>query len=415
MKELCAFGKIQVMPDMTPMRWPAQWDAGQIDLLKGSSVNCIVVAPGPVADQASQAGFKVVAPAKAPEGVTLLEGVWPGIRFSRFGGRDTVSAGPTGEPWVDSNVWPVRLAQARTPGTRVWVRALPRDNNMQPGPFIAAMADAAVAGGQWIIHLSESLATGMAERKSEANQAWKSIAGAAGFFAQKRNWSHYQPEAVPGVLSDFKTPKAQDALNMITRSGQQYRIVMKEGLRPEWLAGLKAVVDPDAAIPPAAVRAAVLDFVNSGGILVAGPEWGAIPGGVPSGPHPRFDMFKLGKGTAAISKSALNDPYLLATDAGVIISHKHDLLRFWNGGPLSAVFSAAPDRNRGLVQIAFYSNRPATGDTSLWVAGPWKAARMLTFAEPLGRAAKVTRTQRDGLEINLPGSIISYVALELEA
>jgi hypothetical protein len=398
---------------LNPMRWPAQWNAAHIDLLKGTPVNCVVVASGPISEQLAEAGYKVIAPAKAPEGVTLLEGTWPGIRFSRFGGRDTVSAGPTGEPWVDSNVWPVRLAQARTPGTQVWVRALPRDNNMLPGPFIAAMADAAVAGGQWIITLSESLATGIAERKTEAIQAWKSITGAAAFFAQKRDWSDFQPEAVPGVLSDFKTSKAQDALNLITRSGQQYRIVLREGLRPEGLAGLKAIIDPDATVPPPAVRATVLDFVNSGGILVAGPEWGAITGAVPSGPHPRFDIFKVGQGTAAISRNAMNDPYLLATDAGIIISHRHDLLRFWNGGPLSAVFSSGKDRKRGLVQIAFYSNRPATGDTSLWVAGPWKAARMLTPADPGGRPAQAVQ-QRDGLEINLPGAA-GYIALELEA
>ena len=262
---------------------------------------------------------------------------------------------------------------------------------------------------------SESMATGIAGRNVEALRAWQRITQAARFFADRQAWKTYQPEAVPGILSDFTTVPAREVLNLIARTGQQYRIVLKEKFSADSLQGLKAVVDPDPEPPAPALRAAVLHFVNEGGTLVAGPAWGTVPGAVTaeSAPHPRYSVAKLGKGTLAISKGPIGDPYLFASDAGILISHRHDLLRFWNGGPLSAVYSSAPDSKRAAVQMVFYSNRPAVGDTSVRIAGPYRTARLYTLDNPTPRAVQATQ-QNGAIEINLPGST-SYIALELEA
>ena len=86
------------------------------------------------------------------------------------------------------------------------------------------------------------------------------------------------------------------------------------------------------------------------------------------------------------------------------MSHRYDLLRFFNGGALQAYYS------RGLVQILFYANQPAV-DTSLWVAGNYKSARLWTLegARPIALAAELVR---DGIELHLPGAM-RYAAIEL--
>ncbi|MES1261061.1 MAG: hypothetical protein ABUS49_04925 [Acidobacteriota bacterium] len=405
-----------MISEWTPLRWPPAWrQASDLNLLKDTPVNCLVMDPGPLAEQAAKSGFQVVRPGAAPPGVVLLEGVWPGIRVSRFGAHDAASAGPTGEPWVDSNVWPVRLAQARNPGAAIWVKTAPRDNTLLNGAsLITCMADAALAGGHWIITLTEGLAAALAERRPDALQTWKQIAGAAGYFSAKKEWREYEPAAVPGILSDFATSGSHELLNLTTRAGQQYRVLLKEKFSARSLAGLKAVVSPDTVAPSPAIRSQVAGFVNDGGMLIAGPEWGPVPGSVlTAATHPRYSVFRLGKGSLAIAKEALTDPYLLVNDMGILISHRHDLLRFWNGGPLSALYSAAENREKAAVQVVFYSNRPAGVDTSLRIAGNFTTVRLSTLDQPVPRALRALQ-KKDAVEINLPGTA-GYIAIELEA
>ena len=399
------------------MRWPAEWkDPSSVRFLKGTPVDALIMDPGPLARQVEQSGFKVLRPTEAPPGIFIVEGVWPGIRLtSRFGSKDVVSTGPTGEPWVDSNLAPIRLAQARQPaGTAIWVRATPRENSLRAEPLVAAAGDAAVAGGQWVIALPPALATGLAAGNAQALQTWKTVTETAAFFAQKREWNRYQPEAVPGILSDFAGARQMDVMHLIARAGQQFRVVLKQKFNPAALAGLKAVIDPDPASPPGSLRRDVLNFVGEGGMLIAGPEWGEIRGSSPSEtPHPRFRLATLGKGSVAISRAPLGDPYLFASDTGILISHRHDLLRFWNGGPLSATYATAAGRKKALVQTVFYSGRDPGGDTAVRVAGPWKTAMLSTVDQPTARPVRTLR-QQDGLEIHLPGTA-GYIALELEA
>src|SRR5580692_8939477 len=115
----------------TPMRWPTAWtDSSALDLIKGSAIDYLLIENGEqfesVRTQARQAGLRIGVPDEAPSGVTLVKGQWPGVRAAR-GDAGRVTAGPTGEPWVDSNGWQVRLAAALHPQAAVWVNAPPPD------------------------------------------------------------------------------------------------------------------------------------------------------------------------------------------------------------------------------------------------------------------------------------------------
>ena len=121
------------------MQWPGKWkDLSALDLLKGSAVNVLVVDPGdefePVRAGAKERGLKAAARDALPQGVAMVKGEWPGVRIAKRG-TDS-AAGPTGEPWVDSNGSAIRMAKALHPETAVWIDAPPpEDRALTPDFF----------------------------------------------------------------------------------------------------------------------------------------------------------------------------------------------------------------------------------------------------------------------------------------
>src|SRR6266850_5188453 len=253
----------------TPMRWPSAWlDPSALELLKGTAIDSLVMENqselATVRAQARQAGLTIVDPDSPPSGITVVKGQWPGIKMSRSGGADA-DAGPTGVPWVDSNGWAIRLAAAFSPESEIWVNAAPKENLRSANAYLIAIADSAAYGGRWIIELDTQLAAGIAARQSESIQTWKNnINAAAGFFAAHKAWADYVPEAVVGVISDFAGKNkslSRELLNLLGRSGQHYRIIIKDRIEP--FTGLRALIYAEVEPPSSDLRKKILDFVDA--------------------------------------------------------------------------------------------------------------------------------------------------------
>ena len=390
-------------------------------LLKGTVINCLLIDPHQnletVAAHARHERFEVVGPASLPNDVTVVTGEWPGIKLTQSGELDLVSAGPTGAPWVDSNGWRVRLAATLHSGNDIWVDANPTAPRLFPESYVLGVADAAAYGGRWIITLDERLAQDIAVQKQEALDTWKKLTTAAGFFSAHKAWPAFQPEAVLGVISDFSGENeffSNELLNLVARSNQQYRILLRSQVSQASLAGLRAVLYSDTQAPSRDLRKQILGFVEDGGMLITGPNWGELTDLSSSGDgYPGYSQRIVGKGRLAIAKDALADPFFVAHDATVLISHRYDLLRFWNGGAVASYYTMAPNRKEAVVQVLLYANGPPRSDVSLRVAGQYRAARLWTLDRPT--AGKVDmETQKGAVELHLP-AISQYAAVELEA
>jgi hypothetical protein len=397
---------------LNPMRWPYAWSSASLERLKGSGIDCLIGVPAELTPAARSAGFTVVAAGETPQGVNVLTGVWPGIRIS--GSNNSVSAGPTGEPWVDSNVWRVRLARARKPEAAVWIQAEP-DPKATPSAlaYTAAIADAALTGGRWIVSLDTRFAGEIAAQKPEALATWRKIVSTTKFFAEHGVWDAYQPAAVLGIVSEFSNSFDEEALNLITRSGQQYRVIPLERLRAEELAGLRAALVIGEK-PPVRTAVAVLNaFAAAGGQIVADRWWNTSGlAAQKDSPHPRFERFRVGKGGIAVSKTELADPYLLASDVAILVSHRYDPVRFWNGGALSAYYSASNDKRRAVLQTLFYADRPPE-TAGLRIAGDYRRATLsMPDWDASGPIAVIP--QPGAVEVHLP-RISQYAAIELSA
>src|SRR5450759_1649933 len=157
----------------SPIRWPNSWkDPAFVGLLKGTAINCLLVERsadlGLVVAQAQRDGLQIADAASPPAGVVVIEGEWPGVKMSPSGAVDQVSAGPTGNPWVDSNGWKIRLAAELNPEAVVWIDAAPKEPRLFTESYLVGIADSAAYGGRWIVSLDTQLAAGIAGQERKA-------------------------------------------------------------------------------------------------------------------------------------------------------------------------------------------------------------------------------------------------------
>jgi hypothetical protein len=364
----------------TPMRWPDAWqDPALLDLLKGTAIDCLLISPSQelaaVRVRARNEGYE----GAAPSGVSIIQGEWPGVRM----GRGDAGAGPTGVPWVNSNGWAIRLAMALNPEVTVWVEASPAANTfVTADSYLIAIADSAAHGGRWIVSLDAALAASLAAGKREAQRPWKRILETTAFFAARKMWSSYTPVANIGVVSDFTGPNeffSHELLNLLARAGAHAKPVP---IATASFQGLRAIIYPDAAPPSEVLRRQMETFVKSGGLVMTS------------------------------ERRQPDDPYVWANDAVVMVSHRYDLVRFWNGGATGSFVATSPDRKQTVVHLLFYSMRGPDSAT-VRVAGRFRTAQAATVEHPAVENVEI-QSQKDAMEVHLP-PVSQYVALELES
>jgi hypothetical protein len=407
--------------DFIPFAWPGEWtDPAALKLLENTPVNTVIVENKQKLAAVVQAGesrnLKFFEKSAPPAGVELIKGVWPGIRISKD--RDNVSGGPTGAPWVDSNGWSVQLARAQKPGKSIWVWSeIEKNQVVRPEMHILAVADAASRGGVWLASFTDELRKGVEVRSSEAMSVWQRMTASMAFFAARlKQWSALEIHGVLGVVSDFSGGNefmSTEVLNLTARQNQPYKILEKGKLTDASLKGLVAVIYPDDEAPTPELRKRLLAFVDAGGVLIAGPKWGEEKGPDAGGdPHPRFSMVRRGKGRIAVARE-FDDPFLVASDSRILMSHRYDLVRFWNSGSLCANILLAADGKRAIVHMINYATRPGRDLLSCRIAGPWRSAKFLSVEKPEPAALETVR-EKDALELHLP-AIPVYGAVDLVA
>ena len=173
-----------------------------------------------------------------------------------------------------------------------------------------------------------------------------------------QRWDAYTPAAAVGVVSSFTGKDeffSHELLNLLDRAGQHYLVLRKESLTAANVRGLRAVIYADADAPSPALRKELTAFVEAGGLLITTPVWGDAP--TKNADHPRYYGWAAGKGRIARSIAPPDDPYQMANDAVLLVSHRYDLVRFWNAGAAGSYYAVSPDRKQAVVHLLFYANR----------------------------------------------------------
>jgi hypothetical protein len=352
------------------------------------------------------------------------ENVWPGIASQGLNSQDwrregeTQAAGPTSEPWIDSNGWFLRLAKVRAPSKTPWLLLDP------PGPpdvvladaYLRAVADAGSFCGRWILSLDDTLRASLAQKDPGAMGTWKAIAGAVAFFAKHSQWETYSPVGLVGVISDFSGDNEMigtETLNLMVRMSVPFRIIEKSKLATAPLTGYKALISVDDTMPELAARKRLLDFAQQGGALLVSQSWKG-EGGTPTGTaHPRLDLRKLGKGKFAVCKDDSPDPYMVARDIHVLLSRVNDLSRFFNISAFLSAHTAAPGGESALLQMTTFARatRYAVPEVTVWFPQQYRAARMWTLGSESPVALNLV-PENTGMDVQVP-SVSPYAAVEV--
>jgi hypothetical protein len=357
----------------------------------------------------------------AAPAVAITDNVWPGVNITNGGGD--ANAGPTSLPWLDSNGWYIQMARARLRAP-LWVAFDPPAKGavVPAQSYVNAITDSEVAGGRWLISLDDDLRASLAGGAAPAIQSWKQIAAAARFFQEHAEWKSYRSLGLLGVISDFTGADFElsgEILNLMARRDLIYRIIWKSQAAAQPFTGLKALVYADAAAPDPALRRKLTEFVQQGGLLVTGPEWGAQGKPAPPDFDTQFDVRGLGKGRLAVARQALTDPYQVAVDTQFLLSHRYDLVKIYNAPSSGCTrFTASADGSKALLQCLSYANagRGGGGLRTIWVREQFPKTRLWAIGSGSAAIAAEPSEEFAGVEYHLPETAPrSYLALEFEA
>ncbi len=394
------------------MRWPDEWkDPSRLELLKGTPINCLV-GESPPPFPLGEIEFLPLRDGAPPEGVTLREGVWPDVQSARERRQDTAESGPTGAPWVNSNAWVYRLAQALEPDKTVWLTYPPpaKSEVVPMDSFPRPVAEAGAYGGQWVIDLHESLRLGLERGDDAAVKAWRDIVALLEFARKHREWRSWEPVAVLAVVSDFQGENellSREFLNLAPRRDLAYRIVEKSRVPETSFEKYKAALVIDVAPPEGELREKLLAFAAGGGLLI----WPPRPAGTaPAESKLGYDIYRHGKGRIAVPKEPWFDPYLLVGEVHLLLSHRQDVVRIWNGGTMNSHYVASHDGKRGVVHLVNYSDRQRLETVTLGFADDYRSARVFSAD---GTTTVGTVRRRLGTEVPVPPFSL-YTAVELE-
>jgi hypothetical protein len=321
----------------------------------------------------------------------LSESVWPGVQAA-----DKAPAAATGLPWIDANGWHLRRERARGAKGPIWLMHEP-PANARGEAAVLAIADAESQSGRWVVRLAPD---------APLPQIFPALA----FFQKHQEWRTWKQRANVLVVSGFAGENEMlggEILNLSDRRLLPVRAVLPAAVAQSDLSGVRAVIAMDAGTPDRGLSDCLLRFAADGGLLLTGHQW-SVPGKTIEA-HPRFRIVRHGRGRIAVSTEDSPDPYNVAGDAHILLSHGNDLFRLHNPGSILAFYSASNDGRRDLLQLVSYATR-RTAPITVWLKSPARGARLWTLNEARPQQLDMHR-EGGGYEFHIaPFSV--YAALE---
>jgi hypothetical protein len=306
-----------------------------------------------------------------------------------------IRAGPSSEPWIESNIWLVRSFRQGSAPRMVWVNQAPDPSSV--GDYIRCVADAAVAGGRWIITFDDELRTKMYNKDAGGLARWRAIAAYATFAEQHGEWRRFTPYGNLAIVLDTAgeyLDVSHEYLNLVARRQVPYRILERCRLDAASLAGFRALLAADLAPPSEKERALLREFAESGGLLIAGPSWGNPPAEDP------YAEVHLGKGRVVVYKDHPPDPEAVARDMLELLEPEVMGVTALNVPSVLTYASHAESGKRMLVGLLNYAGLPFDQTITIRVNGTYGNATLYTPENaPLALAV---RTVKGRTQVSIP-------------
>lgn len=324
-----------------------------------------------------------------PAPIVAVAGVSPGGRnLSEMG----IRGAPSSQPWIESNIWLVRSFDVPSPSRPVWISS--QIESPSTIDYTRAVADAAAAGGCWIVSLDDALRARLRAREPSALETWHRLSSYLKFTESHRMWRALSPFGNVGFVLDpasTQQDRADEYLKLATRRQVPYQLVERSHLNAAAVANFRAIVATELDPPSETERKLLQDFAENGGLVIAAPSWGSTPRTAP------FAELPTGKGSVIVYRDP--DPDAVAHDLKEILSDDDLGMVPFNVPSVVTFASGGSPGEPLLVQLVNYFDHPVEAIT-LRVAGKFLSARI---ESPDGAAVDLPLHYDEGrTEVTIP-------------
>ncbi len=325
--------------------------------------------------------------------LATYQGLWPGIHVETGG---SASAGPTANPWIDTNTGFLRFARASTDAV-IWLSNQPPPKTAYPVTrYLQAIGDAEMSGARWVVSLDDDFSKRLMAREAKAVAGWKEIAGALAHYEAHPEWRAAQAAGGVAVVEDLGRARFSAGLfDML--AAKHIPVVEVPASKAADSAALRnsaVAVETD----PARLDAAEKSAIDAGGgrKLVQGPA-------------------------AAKALDRPDEDFVYdASDTGVVTiwqgvdaaqNNRNLGVRLFNVASMLSNLLAARGARQTILQLVNYSDYPAQGVT-VRLRGAWRRARLYRPGEkPVDLE---TRKAEDGTEIDIDQRFLTIATLVIE-
>ena len=275
--------------------------------------------------------------------------------------------------------------------------------------FVKPVAEAEAFGAHWVVALDRFFRESLEKGDERALGQWKRVVNALQWFAARREWRTWEPVAPLAVISSFEGDGkllSEEFLNLAPRRYLAYRAVRAADAGGASFDKQKAILYLESRPPESELRKRLLAFAQAGGLLIAPPGTIDTPAEETRSEH---SIRRFGKGRIAMPVEKWSDPFVLADQVHVLLSHREDAIQLWNAADIDTYYLASPKEDRAVTHLIPY----ASGRTPEIVLGfkkSYRSAHLLTLDEE--RAVRPVKGQM-GIEIPIDG-FTDYAALVLD-
>jgi hypothetical protein len=309
--------------------------------------------------------------------------------------NNVVTAGASGGQWIDSNLWLLGSYRLGPEWRPVWVSHTPSGDS--PQVYLRSVADAAAAGGRWIVALDEKLRAGLWRKEESAHSIWRDVIRLVKFYEDNSGWRSLAPFGNLAIIPYSGGQNEEDAeeyLNLIARQRIPYRVIDRSQLPSTPLGSFRAVLALALSTPTDAERKALSAYASEGGMVLAGASWGGAP------KDQSYTVVQAGKGGVAVYREESPDAQTVTRDLFDLLVTEEFGVNVFDAPSVLVHTSVESSGKRMLIQLVNYADQPAD-NMSLWVHQDFTTARLYT---PHGEPVELKPRRSGGrIEITLRG------------
>jgi hypothetical protein len=323
------------------------------------------------------------------------QGLWPGIHVEAGG---SASAGPTSNPWIDTNTGFIRFARASTDSI-IWLANRPPPQTAFPvSSYLQAVGDAEMSGARWVIALDDDFSKRLFEGDSKALANWRKIAGAVAHYEAHPEWRAAQPVGGVAIVEDLSRARLSAGLfDMLTAKHiPVVDVPVSKAATASALKNSAVAVETDPSRLDAAEKKSIEAAGGEGSKVVAGPD-SAKPLDRPE------DVY--------VYDPADTGVVTMWQEVDAAIGRRNVGVKLFNVASMLSNLLAARTGRQMVLHLVNYSDYAAQGVT-VRIRGTWRRARLYRPGE--NPVDIETYKAEDGTGIDIDQRFLTIATLVIE-